>query len=374
MSPSAGDNYNSKSNLTLSKWHQLMTAVHTATLCTILSTAPREDFSAVGQHHHVVVAAWHLTDRALIEKLQKNWLQNLTSQRVFHADAAVIVRPKHVHLVFVCWTSRDREENHVTFVTLLSQDTHRWHRQWSQTHTPPVEWPSPEASPLSLAAGTTPGHRVPAGPPSWLHSGHSADRDEEAYAAWSTWSGVLLNHWWSVTHSPRVQLLFHRHHCKVTFSRTHMLGAGASFKRVQFLGGEFASTPEVHIPGPCGHHGNRGLRRCTQSVAWPEQKKQKQKNSRQNSKKTAVIFQSRRLWTTLSFKLTWVSSWRNSAEQHAPPVPWDRRTTCVFWLCNNSSFTIWIILMVAEAALAKPSSHGVRLGYRTPQVHQKAIN
>lgn len=82
--------------------HQLKTA----TLCTILSYAPRVDVAILSQHHHVVVSTGNLAHRSLLKKLQKNWLQNLHAQLALDSNAAIIVRPEHVHLVFICKRGR----------------------------------------------------------------------------------------------------------------------------------------------------------------------------------------------------------------------------------------------------------------------------
>lgn len=121
------------------------------------------------------------------------------------------------------------------------------------------------------------------------------------YEAWSpcpSWPTILAPHWtfwredwekfllvkhkttgscrslpqWRIdTHSPGIQLLFHSHHCEVTLPCTHMLGTAASFKCVNFLGGELPSAPGVHLPWACGHHSNRGVSHCAQSMVQPRQ-------------------------------------------------------------------------------------------------------
>lgn len=50
----------------------------------------------------MVVAAGNLTDGPLLEELQKHRLQDLRAELALHSDAAVIVRPEHVHLVLIC--------------------------------------------------------------------------------------------------------------------------------------------------------------------------------------------------------------------------------------------------------------------------------
>lgn len=146
--------------------------------------------------------------------------------------------------------------------------THQWCTLWSQLRTPPVGWPSPVASPPSLAAGTRPGLRAPAGPPSWLRIGRSEEKVWEVICreAQERLDPVQID-----THSPRIQLLFHRHHRKVTLACTHVLGTAASFKHVHLLGGELPSAPEVHLSWASGHHSNRGVSHCTQPTVQPRQ-------------------------------------------------------------------------------------------------------
>lgn len=150
------------------------------TLRTVLSTAPWVDATVLGQHHNVVVSTGNLADTALLEKHQKHRLQNFIAHITINTNAAVIVWPEHVQLIFVC-IRRSRiflmkilqSSNRNVFRWVLNAFlTHPLHRQWSRPHMQPAGLPSPEASPPSSAAGTTPGPRAPAGPPFLLLLAH----------------------------------------------------------------------------------------------------------------------------------------------------------------------------------------------------------
>lgn len=75
---------------------------------TILSAAPGVDVSALGQDYHMVVSTRDLADQPLLKELQKHRLQNLLAELPLHSDAAVIVGPKHVHLVLICESGSNR--------------------------------------------------------------------------------------------------------------------------------------------------------------------------------------------------------------------------------------------------------------------------
>lgn len=80
----------------------------TANLHTILSAAPGVDVPTLSQDHHMVISTWNLTDQPLLKKLQKHRLQNLHAELALHSNAAIIVWPKHVHLVLICKSSSGR--------------------------------------------------------------------------------------------------------------------------------------------------------------------------------------------------------------------------------------------------------------------------
>lgn len=86
-----------------------ISSVNTANLCTILSAAPGVDVPTLSQDHYMVVSTWNLMDQPLVKKLQKHWLQNLHAELTLHSNAAIIVWPKHVHLVLICKSGSSRK-------------------------------------------------------------------------------------------------------------------------------------------------------------------------------------------------------------------------------------------------------------------------
>lgn len=71
------------------------------TLPTVLSTAPRVNFSVPGQHCHVVIPTRDLLHRVGKKEIQLQGLKHFRAISLVNTNASIIVRAKGVHLALI---------------------------------------------------------------------------------------------------------------------------------------------------------------------------------------------------------------------------------------------------------------------------------
>lgn len=71
------------------------------TLPTVLSTAPRVNFSVPGQYCHVVISTWDLLHRVGKKEIQLQGLKYFRAISLVNANASIIVRAKRIQLALI---------------------------------------------------------------------------------------------------------------------------------------------------------------------------------------------------------------------------------------------------------------------------------